>query len=355
MEVGAPQQRKRLFLLAYRDDGRHSDRQLAKLAADRGLDAQRLVAGGGGKVRGEGKRGTSVVPDADREREQQSSRSLGDVGRRSGNRGAADQRVVGNLTRIPERESGNTRLRTPTSERVEGESSHGEDADERVSRASRSESDVGLSHAELGGFEAERNVREGEPDAAGDGEELDVSPCPDGDGRWHVGDGWDLCVDEAGLAEVQRRHREQDFTFTVDERAVWGRVGEPTRIDHALDADTERESGEGRRSTSGPSEGVRYERPSWPPRPDDSDGWSYVLAHDPVLAPALPAERPLRGVADGSPDRMDEQDISWADRLSALGNMVLPLTAALAISVLRARYDPGLDVGAEDQVEEVAR
>jgi len=39
---------------------------------------------------------------------------------------------------------------------------------------------------------------------------LDVTPCPEIEGRWHVGNGWDLCVDETGLSHVQEKERAEE-------------------------------------------------------------------------------------------------------------------------------------------------
>lgn len=68
--------------------------------------------------------------------------------------------------------------------------------------------------------------------------------------------------------------------------------------------------------------------PLWPPGPDDTAGWRYVLTHWPDLAPAL--ESPLRGVADELPTRVDE--------LRAFGNAVVPAQGAYALRLLLEKH-----------------
>jgi DNA (cytosine-5)-methyltransferase 1 len=71
----------------------------------------------------------------------------------------------------------------------------------------------------------------------------------------------------------------------------------------------------------------------FPPGPSDFARWADVLVDRPDLAPAV--ERPVRRVADGDAGELgDPEQDSRSDQLRALGNAVVPLTAALAITTL---------------------
>ncbi len=75
----------------------------------------------------------------------------------------------------------------------------------------------------------------------------------------------------------------------------------------------------------------------FPPGPGDRERWRAILADHPHLAPALSAEEAesfLRDVASGAPGGVD---LSRTDQLRALGNLAVPLQAALAFLVLWAR------------------
>ena len=61
----------------------------------------------------------------------------------------------------------------------------------------------------------------------------------------------------------------------------------------------------------------------FPPRPDDYDGWAYMLGEMPSLEPALCR------MADGFTQQMDR-----TARLSLIGNSVVPLVAAVALRTL---------------------
>jgi DNA (cytosine-5)-methyltransferase 1 len=62
--------------------------------------------------------------------------------------------------------------------------------------------------------------------------------------------------------------------------------------------------------------------PVWPPSPNDTDGWEWVIRERPDLSPALTkeAESQFRGVDDGRSRRVDE--------LKALGNGIVPTVLA---------------------------
>lgn len=66
----------------------------------------------------------------------------------------------------------------------------------------------------------------------------------------------------------------------------------------------------------------------WPPGPGAGERWASILSTRPELAPAT-VEPKLRGVADGSPRRVD--------RLRALGNAVVPAQAERALRILYER------------------
>jgi DNA (cytosine-5)-methyltransferase 1 len=64
---------------------------------------------------------------------------------------------------------------------------------------------------------------------------------------------------------------------------------------------------------------------AWPPSPKDADAWGDILSQWPHLAPAV--ESPVRGVADGIPDR--------SKRLAALGNGLVPAVAARFLELIK--------------------
>lgn len=87
----------------------------------------------------------------------------------------------------------------------------------------------------------------------------------------------------------------------------------------------------------GPIGGVPDGLPAWPPGPTDDAGWEVVLAACPWVAPALPTEPAFCLLADGHTVVSDPAH--RIDRLRCLGNSVVPQQAALAYSILRARFD----------------
>lgn len=70
----------------------------------------------------------------------------------------------------------------------------------------------------------------------------------------------------------------------------------------------------------------------FPPGPADADAWAAIIAERPDLAPAV--EREIRRVASGNPDWLGA---TRPDELRALGNLVVPITAALAFITLAKR------------------
>jgi DNA (cytosine-5)-methyltransferase 1 len=109
-----------------------------------------------------------------------------------------------------------------------------------------------------------------------------------------------------------------------------GRRGQPQRRGRELaDADSEliRVAGRGPHQRTG----SRSAGALFPPGPGDIDGWRKLLAIDPSLEPAI------RGGADGLSARLEQCHSSRTDRLRLLGNAVVPLSAAVAFSVLRER------------------
>jgi hypothetical protein len=72
----------------------------------------------------------------------------------------------------------------------------------------------------------------------------------------------------------------------------------------------------------------------WPPGPGDRVGWREVEDRRPDL---VPAERVIRRVAHGLPDRVDGSAPWWVDRVRALGNAVVPAQATNAVRELTER------------------
>jgi hypothetical protein len=75
-----------------------------------------------------------------------------------------------------------------------------------------------------------------------------------------------------------------------------------------------------------------HDRALFPPGPADRDAWRDIIAERPDLAPAVEYE--VCSVADGIARGLD---FTRADQLRGLGNMVVPLSGALALLILLNR------------------
>ena len=77
--------------------------------------------------------------------------------------------------------------------------------------------------------------------------------------------------------------------------------------------------------------------PYWPPGPEQEDEWSAILTEDPTLEPALC--KLAYGISSG----LDPSPLEYGDeQIRALGNAVVPITAALAFLTLRDRLAENL-------------
>lgn len=75
--------------------------------------------------------------------------------------------------------------------------------------------------------------------------------------------------------------------------------------------------------------GCASQLPAWPPSPSDTAGWGETLRQDKTVEPAICR------VVDGVDTRMDSSVYAYRiDRLRAVGNGVVPITAATAFAVL---------------------
>ena len=75
-----------------------------------------------------------------------------------------------------------------------------------------------------------------------------------------------------------------------------------------------------------------HDRALFPPGPADRDAWREIIADRPDLAPAVEYE--VCSVADGIARGLD---FTRPDQLRGLGNMVVPLSGALALLILLNR------------------
>lgn len=146
-------------------------------------------------------------------------------------------------------------------------------------------------------------------------------------------------------ADVGAPHkRERVFIMAHARRAANERQRSPGEISSApvrKQKETRPEKGD----TPGNSDDAVGHLSSWPPGPTDQDAWGRIALSHPYLLPTVMAtksrgkcsnretESALRRVADGLAPRME--------RLHAIGNGVVPLVAALALSLLLRRAKIG--------------
>ena len=81
------------------------------------------------------------------------------------------------------------------------------------------------------------------------------------------------------------------------------------------------------------------QQPYWPYGPSETEQWERLLKERPDLAPAVEkeAQPELCRTLDGDTHWLELANTYRSERLQALGNGVVPLTAALAYSVLWKR------------------
>ena len=77
----------------------------------------------------------------------------------------------------------------------------------------------------------------------------------------------------------------------------------------------------------------------WPYGPSEREQWERLLKERPDLAPAVEkeAQPKIRRASNGDAPWLELANTYRSERLQALGNGVVPLTAALAFSVLWER------------------
>lgn len=81
-------------------------------------------------------------------------------------------------------------------------------------------------------------------------------------------------------------------------------------------------------------------RALFPPGPAARDEWREILRERPDLAPAVESE--VRGMASGTSRKLD---FSRADQLRSLGNLVVPIQGACALTLLLKRATANGDGG----------
>ena len=81
------------------------------------------------------------------------------------------------------------------------------------------------------------------------------------------------------------------------------------------------------------------QQPYWPFGPSEKQQWERLLEERPDLAPAVEkkTQSKILRTPDGDASWLELANTYRSERLQALGNGVVPLTAALAFSVLWQR------------------
>lgn len=123
---------------------------------------------------------------------------------------------------------------------------------------------------------------------------------------------------EHGQTSKSRAVRRSRKAVADDDDNAWGRRDAQRRSQRRADAYRPGENG------------FRI----FPPGPSDLDAWREILAERPDLAPAV--EPCVCGVVDGAAGRLGGVSASRSAQLRALGNGVVPHTAAVAFATLWA-------------------
>lgn len=272
-EVGAPQVRERVFILArdpaqpdplgdaarsWEPSGEQQGRARCAGEAGRGLGdadgehgAGRRAGAAPGRRRAGLAAGHGEVADADREGRD------GPQAARHGREGLPEP--AGGGLDMADAQDPDGRARGAGVEGGEGQRGRGLGG----SRGAVADPEgAGLLRAAEPGDHGPGDPRETRRDASDPSGELAVEACPDDPERWHVGGGWDLCTTAAGVAAIRAELASAEGAGLED--AGRPRGGRPPR--------------------------ARLERgslPVFPPGPADFDSWRAILAEYPFLAPGI--------------------------------------------------------------------
>ena len=162
------------------------------------------------------------------------------------------------------------------------------------------------------------------------GQRLERFGADDGTlGREDAGRSSGLC-DGAALddASIARSGRVSVQSWGQDEAGPYTDRAEPAVVNAIRGGRSRWKEGAQRRSSERTADEWPGRNPLFPPGPSDVGRWRDVLQGAPELEPAF------RRVADGLATRLD---IARVDRLRMLGNGVVPLEAAYAVSTLATR------------------